>query len=216
MNTTTIKWTKAAAIATVIFIAFSIYLFLRRGYYNTYIVNKVFGSTSAILAGLTLLIGPLSRKFIKVAPYLAIRRQLGLLALVLGLAHVVVSLFSLPNKFPPAFFLNEWIPMVFGVIAILLWLYLASISTDNKIKQLGGTLWKRQQNVIGRIAFIAVYLHLVVMKYQGWINWLGGKVKVTPELANPGYPPASIFVFLLMSGIILYRIFIFAGAKINK
>lgn len=43
------------------------------------------------------------------------------------------------------------------------------------------------------------------MKYPGWIKWLNGQVKASPELANPSYPPASIFVFLIMVGVVLYR-----------
>lgn len=36
-----------------------------------------------------------------------------------------------------------------------------------------------------------------------------GEVKQTPELANPSYPPASLFVFAFMVVVIAYRLIIF-------
>ncbi len=68
------EWWKALGITTVIFIGLSLYLFLRRGYYDLYIINKVFGSTSVVLAGLTLVIGPLSGIFSGIKVFLNTRK----------------------------------------------------------------------------------------------------------------------------------------------
>src|SRR4030066_1094629 len=53
----------ALAVAAILFIALSLYLFYRRGYYDLYIANKVFAGSSAVLLGIVLLIGPGSRLF---------------------------------------------------------------------------------------------------------------------------------------------------------
>ncbi|MBI4065222.1 hypothetical protein HY409_02545 [Candidatus Gottesmanbacteria bacterium] len=201
----TARWIKSIGITGIVFLLFSLYLWLRRGYYNDYIINKVFGSTSAVVAGLTLIIGPLAHRYRLFSLFMPIRRELGLLALALALFHVYYSVFLLPNKFPVSWFINEITPITFGGIAIAIWVYVASISSNKSITALGSDSWRWRQKIAGHTAFIAVYLHLVIMKYQGWISWWQGKVKVTPELANPSFPPASTFVFLIMTVILIYR-----------
>lgn len=210
------RWVKAFITGVIIFFLFSLYLYARRGYYDLYIINKVFGSTAAVLAGLTLLAGPLSRLCRCFAPLTTIRKQLGLLGLFLALFHAVASTLFLPDKFPLTWYQNEWLPVLFGLLAIGIWLYIGSISNPQKIHQMTFDIWKKRQQTGAHIAFWAIYLHLVIMKYKGWIKWLNGQVKVSPDLANPTYPPASTFVFLIMTGVILYRLLLFALGKIKK
>ena len=179
---------------------------MRRGYYNLYIANKAFGSTAAIIAGLTLLIGPLSKKFSILGVFMTIRRQLGLTALLYGLFHIIASLLQ-AKRFPLfSWYLNEWIPVVMGIIAIGIWIYLFTISSNEKIKQIGVERWKKILSISAQIAFVAIFLHLVIMKYAGWIRWWQGLVKQTPELANPNYPPASLFVLLFIVVVVVYRV----------
>lgn len=201
-----VRWFRAITIVLVIFVLFSFYLYLRRGYYNDYIINKVLGSTSAILAGLTLIIGPLAHRNTIFARSMTIRRELGLLALATALIHVFYSVYVLSDRFPYSWFIQEITPITFGGIAIAIWMYVASISSNKSITALGSDVWRRRQKIAGHTAFIAIYLHLVIMKYQGWIRWVQGQVKQTPELANPLYPPASTFVFIIMTAIIFYRV----------
>ncbi len=182
------RWTKSLLIALIIFSLFSFYLFERRGYYNLYIANKVFGSTAAVLAGITLLF----------AKGMTIRRHLGLLAFALALIHVVLSILFLPNKFPVSWFMEEWLPITFGVLAVITWAYMAYISRNQKIKEMGSDVWKKRLSIAGQTAFVFVFFHLVVMKYEGWIIWL----------ANPNFPPASLFVLLVMLIVIAFRVYI--------
>lgn len=209
------RWIKSFLITGIVFALFSLYLYLRRGYYNDYIVNKVFGSTSAVLAGLTLVIGPLGHRYRSFALLMPLRRELGLLALASTLVHVFFSVFVLSSRFPVTWYIKEVTPISFGGIAVAIWLYIATISSNKSIKSLGTNIWRWRQKVGGHVAFIAVYLHLSMMKYQGWLKWFTGQVKPSPELANPGYPPASTFVFLIMSGVIVYRLFLIIKPK-NK
>lgn len=199
------RWIKSFLIAGIVFALFSLYLYLRRGYYNDYIVNKVFGSTSAVLAGLTLVIGPLAHRYHSFALFMSIRREVGLLALASALIHVFFSVFVLSSRFSVTWYVKEVTPITFGGIAVAIWLYIATISSNKSIKALGTNAWRWRQKVGGHVAFIAVYLHLSMMKYQGWLKWFTGQVKPSAELANPGYPPASTFVFLIMTSILLYR-----------
>ncbi len=213
MKEETDRWTKAIIITLFVFFLISLYLYLRRGYYNLYIVNKVFGSVAVVLAGFTLLIRPFSQKIEKLTQFMTIRRHLGLSAFGMAITHTVVSALFLPKKFPISWYQNEIVPIIFGLLAIFLWVYLAYISSNEKVRKMGVEIWKKHQSFFGKAAFLAIFLHLVAMKYQGWINWWNGKIKATPELANPLYPPASIFVFIFMLVVILYRIFHFLRSK---
>ncbi|MBI2611725.1 hypothetical protein HYW54_03195 [Candidatus Gottesmanbacteria bacterium] len=200
------RWFKSIVISLIIFFLFSIYLLLRRGYFNLYIANKVFGSSAVIIAGLTLLIGPVSKKIQNLAKFMTIRRHLGLIALLFAIIHTLVSFFFLPEKFPLSWYGKEIVPVFFGLLALGLWLYLAYLSENERILKMGSDLWKKHLSLGGKIAFLFVFFHLVVMKYPGWLRWFQGQTKQTPELLNPEYPPASLFVFIAMLGIIVYRI----------
>lgn len=203
------RWAKSFLITLGIFLLVSLYLYIRRGYYDVYIVNKVLGSTAVILGGITLLVGPLSKKYFSLAGYMTIRRHLGLIAMGVAVLHVAFSLLQ-QKRFPfPQWYIEEWMPVGAGIIALGLWAYLVSLSRNAKIREMGSDLWKRNLSWFSRIAFVAIFLHLVIMKYPGWIRWLQGQVRQTPELANPGYPPASLFIFLFMCVVIIYRIYTF-------
>lgn len=200
------SWVKAIGISLVIFIIFSLYLVARRGYFNFYILNKVLGSTAALLSAITLLIGPLSKRFLYFVKFTSIRKQLGLIAFGLALAHVAASL-TLQSKFPfPSWYIKEIIPILFGITALAIWTYITYISRAKKVTQLGEQVWRNRLSMAGKLSFLAIFFHLVIMKYEGWIKWFNHQVKQTPELANPSYPPASLFVFIFMLGVIIYRV----------
>jgi len=215
MNTIDLnKWGKSLMIAFVVFLILSVYLYVRRGYYDIYIINKVLGSSAVVLAGITLVIGPLSKKIQSLAKFIVIRRQLGLMAFLLALLHVIASLLQTQRFTWFSWYLNEWIPVAAGILAITVWAYMAYISRNKKIQEMGGKVWKSHLSLAGKIAFLGIFLHLTIMKYEGWIRWWSGQVKQTPELANPQYPPASLFIFAFMLIVIVCRIYI--GYKRNE
>lgn len=200
-------WASAFFIATVVFISLSLYLFTRRGYYNTYIVNKVFGSTAAILAALSLASGVLARwKPMLFAILVRVRRELGIYTWIFALLHVVTSLLFLSVRFPLSWYQGELIPFLAGSSAVLIWSLLALISDGKHRESLGPSLWVFLQTSGARLAFLFVLVHLVVMKYAGWIRWFQGLVKANPELAHPEYPPASLFVLAILLCVLFIRI----------
>lgn len=200
------RWLKAILVTFIIFAIFSVYLFARREIYNLYIVNKALASTAAVLAGLTLIIGPVSKKIASLATFMTIRRHLGLLAMGLAIVHVSLSLVQ-QNRFPfPQWYVSELIPVVFGLLVIVAWSYMTYISRNKKIEEMGVDLWKSRLSLAGKIGFIAIFLHLTLMKYPGWIRWWNGQIKASNELANPSFPPASLFVFAFALIVIVYRL----------
>lgn len=203
------RWGKSLVIFLIVFLVLSLYLFLRRGYYNLYIINKVLGSSAVIIAGLTLVVGPLSKRFSIFTGFMTIRRHLGLLAFGSAMAHVVASLVQTQRFEWFSWYLREWIPVFFGILALGTWVYMTYISRNSKIKQLGVDIWKKRLSLGGNIAFLAIFLHLTTMKYEGWIRWFNGQTRQTSELANPSYPPASLFIFIVMVLVIAYRIYLY-------
>lgn len=210
------RWVRAITIFLIIFALFSIYLYLRRGYYNIYIINKVFGSTAVVLAGITLLLGPLAKKYLYFTRFMTIRRHLGLLAFGSAVLHITASLLQTQRFHWFSWYIHEWIPVAFGLLAITAWAYMTFISRNAQIQKMGADLWKKRLSFSGNLAFLAIFLHLTIMKNQGWIKWFNGQVKKTPELAHPSYPPASIFVFLFMILVIMYRVFVFLKYRKTK
>lgn len=208
MNESITRWLRAIVISLIVVLILSVYLYLRRGYYNLYIINKVFGSTAVVLTSITLLIGPL-RSISFIAYLMTIRRHLGLSAFVFAILHVIFSLAQTERFTWFSWYGNEWIPVSFGVLALGVWVYMTFISRSSKIKEMGTEVWKKQLSFSGNLAFLAIFLHLTSMKYIGWIRWWNGEVKQTAELANPQYPPASLFIFALMLIVIVYRVFSF-------
>ncbi|MBI4062613.1 hypothetical protein HY410_01685, partial [Candidatus Gottesmanbacteria bacterium] len=181
------RWFRAFLVTLGIFVLFSFYLFIRREIYNLGIANKAFGSAAAVVAGMTLLIGPVSRMLPRFGKFLVYRRPLGVMAFLTGSIHAIISLFFIPDRFNISFFLNEWPATATGLLAIGIWFYLTSISRNEKIQQLGGSKWIMLQQRGGHIAFIAVFFHLIFLKWAGWLVWFQGKTQKTALLANPGY-----------------------------
>lgn len=208
MNESLKRWLRALTVTLIIFFIISLYYSFLRGNYSIFDMNKVLGSTAVILAGLTLLIGPL-RRIPLLVNLMVVRRQLGLLAFGIVIFHVVLSVYQSNSFVWFSWNLNEWIAVVFGIMAITIWGYMAYISRNTKIQNLGADVWKKRISIAGKLGFIAIFFHLTLIGYQDWIEWLHGGVKQTEKLVNPSFPPASFFIFLFMCAIITFRIFTF-------
>lgn len=214
------QWTIAILTGWAVFAVLSTYLFFRRGYFDLYIANKAFGSASLIVIGIVLLIGPLSRLYQKFDSWIIYRKELGIVGFAAALAHTVISLFFLPDKFAFASFfvftsLNRGlVPFLFGAGSILVFCVLTVMSFDAVIRRMDKEVWWRWQYWGVRIAFVLLFLHLVVMKYPGWISWYvqgGGK-----ELARPFMPPGSIVAGSFGLFVLLVRLAELLETKIAK
>lgn len=194
-----LRWVKAFFLVAIIFLLVFSYVAFRQGSQTLSTFNKSFASTATIVAGLTLVIGPLSKKFISLTKLMTIRRQLGLLAFGVILGHVGIVLGSLSA--------DEWIPLSFGAMALLTWCYMVFISRDSVVLQMGPAVWKKRLSFAGFLAFGVIFIHVILLQNQAWLRWFHG-AKKTAQLLHPNLAPISFFVFLLMCGVIVYRIFI--------
>lgn len=205
----------ALAVAILLFVILSIYLFYRRGYYDLYIANKVFAGLAAILLGVVLLIGPLSRLFSFPDRYVQYRKELGIVAFFLAFIHEIVSLFFLPSKFPLSGFLGtlNW-PFIFGLVATIILIGIFLISNDRAINAFGREKWWRLQYWGVRLAFILVGLHVFIMKWKGWVIWY--KVGGSDNLIYPEWPGAGLLVGWFMAFVVLVRLAEFASPKLGR
>ena len=201
MNSESInKYIKATIIALIIFLFLSFYLFLRRGYFDLYIANKVFAGTSLIVLASVLLIGSLGRLYNFFDSWLIYRKHLGIISFILAFLHSITSLFFLPNRFTLNYFLTNYFTFGLGLVALVILGYLFIISFEKFIDKMDPKKWWAYQVWGSRIAGILVFFHLVLMKYPGWLKWYqnGG----SDELVRPFMPPASIiaaaFGFLVL------------------
>lgn len=198
--------------ALPIFTFFSLYIFYRRGFYDLYIANKAFANTAAVLLGIVLLIGPLSRYFAFPDRFLQYRKELGIIAFFSALLHVIVSLFFLPHIFPVTLYKTAlyW-PFFFGMIGIIGLAILFFISNDRAANVIGRGTWWTIQNWSVRIVFALVFFHVYVMKWKGWLEWyeIGGESK----LAHPELPGGGLIAGWFMAFVVLVRLAEFGGSR---
>ncbi len=203
-----------------IFATLSLYLYLRRGYYDFYIANKAFGSTSLIVIGIVLLIGPLSRLYQRFDTWVSYRKELGIVGFALALVHTIISLFLLPDKFAFASFFKftsinrGLVPFLFGIGSIIIFFILTIMSFDAVIRRMDKAVWWRRQYWGVRAAALLLYLHIVVMKYPGWISWFtkGG----SSDLVRPFMPPGSLFAGSFGLFVLLVRLIELARVKVAR
>lgn len=205
----------ALAVAIPPYVVLSVYLFYRRGYYDLYIANKILAGVSTILFGLVLLIGVLSRYFSFPDRFVKYRKELGIVAFFLALAHGLVSFFWLPQKFPTALFLGtlNW-SFIFGLVALVILLLTFFISNDQAMKTIGRKKWWRLQYLSVRLVFLLIILHVFIMKWSGWIRWY--KVGGGPELVHPEWPGAGLLVGWFMVFVVLVRLAEYGGPKFGR
>lgn len=196
----------AFVMAAEVFAVLGLYLFARRGYFNLYIMNKVLAGVSLVLLGVVLIIGPLCTFSPRCQRYLQYRKELGILALLAGLAHGIISIWPLSARFPLASLIDHWPTTLAGILGLVLLTYLGAISNLWALQRLGTGRWWTWQRWGARISFLLVMFHLVVMKWPGWMRWFreGG----TPDLERPYLPPGSLVVAVIGAVVLLVRLII--------
>lgn len=141
-------------------------------------VSKAMAVASVVLIGITLLLGPLSRFFPNHFRHdLVYRKPLGLAGFAFGLLHGLVAFFNtyggdLLFTFSEAN--KNFLPAVYGTVALLILVALAITSTPGAIKKLGFANWKTLQRT-GYIAMVFIILHFALLGNGYFLNSTFGK-----------------------------------------
>lgn len=209
------RYGAAIAVAIPPFVILSAYLFYRRGYYDLYIANKIFAETAALLLGAVLLIGPLNRLFSLPSRFVGYRKELGITALVLALIHIISSYFFLPLKFPASQFSGTlyW-PTIFGVAAAFILSMVFLISNNRAIIALGRSKWRELQYLGARFAFVFIFLHVFVMKWESWVSWY--KIGGSKELVHPEWPGGGLLIGWFMAFVVFVRLSEFISPNFGR
>jgi DMSO/TMAO reductase YedYZ heme-binding membrane subunit len=202
-------------VAAGLFTIFLVYLSFRRGYLfdapstadMLYVPNKALAGVGVAMLAFTFLVGPITRYFKGWSFLLQIRKELGIVGAFIVIAHGAVSFFLLPKKFPQSKFNFENENFIWGVIGIALLIFLFAISFQKMIKCIGAAKWWFLQRWGLRLAIFATAMHVVPMKWSGWVKWFNEGGKVTPELAHPLMPGAGILVSLFVAWVIIVRLY---------
>jgi DMSO/TMAO reductase YedYZ heme-binding membrane subunit len=190
-----------------------LYLTARRGYFDLSIINKSLASSSLILLGIVLLLGPLARLYSRFDKWIDYRKELGILAFFLGAVHVFLSMFPLARRGPFGLYQSRPLIAYSGLLGLLIMAYLFVISFKIVEKKIGVAKWWKMQYWGVRIAALAVLFHMTVFKYSEWGKWLAGDVG---KLALPNLPPASLLVALFSAFVLLVRTSELFGARVAR
>ncbi len=204
MKTIGHRFIAAIFFGALVFGLLSLYLLLRRGYYDLYIINKAAANTGIFLLGFALLLGPLSRLYNRFDHALIYRKEVGMASFIFILGHAAISLFFLPAKFNIAYYQNHLSTLVAGLLSTVILLILFVESYKFFSKRLNPKLWWSLQNWGVRIAGLLAYFHVVAMKQPGWLVWFreGG----SKELARPYLPPGSLLGGIFFTFLIVIRL----------
>lgn len=205
----------ATLISATILVFFALYLFFRRGYLfdapptadMLYVPNKALAGTAMTLLAFTFLIGPITRYFDRFDQWLSYRKEIGIVAGFLAVAHGLVSYYLLPLKFP-----QEWIEFSSlefgaGLIGAILLVVLFVLSWKHVILLVGGGPWWFLQRWGLRAVVLLTLVHVFVMKWSGWMKWLKQGGAVTPELAHPLMPGLGLLVSLFIAWVVIVRLY---------
>tara|TARA_Y100000310_G_C20339154_1_gene648958 strand:+ start:12 stop:683 length:672 start_codon:yes stop_codon:yes gene_type:complete len=191
-------WKTAIIWGIVFFVLLSLLLYFRRFNYNLYIANKAIASAAVMLIGVSFLIGPLARFWPDTwVSKLYLRKHFGVFGFAVAVLHIIITLILLsPEQYPKLYTeagtLNataQW-SLLLGTLAILMFAVISITSIPSIERAMSKRKWLIIQRT-GYLAFLFVLIHLVQLKYKGWINldnWLNG------------LPPGSLvpFVFILI------------------
>lgn len=194
----------------------SCYLLVRRGYYfdaplsadMLFVPNKALAGVGISLLAFTFLVGPLSRYFNRFDHWVGLRKELGIVGAFFIFAHVIISYFFLPKKFPPSWYSFTSLEWAAGLAGTVLLLFLFIISFRSMIARIGPSRWWFLQRWGLRIAMLLAVIHVFDMKWAGWVKWLTkAPSAATAELANPWMPGLGLLVSMFVAWVVLVRLF---------
>jgi DMSO/TMAO reductase YedYZ heme-binding membrane subunit len=205
----------AILIATILLVLFGCYLFIRRGYLFDapptadvlYVPNKVIVGAGTVMLAFTFLIGSIVRYFERMSNWLGYRKEIGIVSGFLIFAHVIISYFFLPLKFPHSKLDLDSPEFAAGVIGIFLLVFLFIISFKKAVDLLGGNFWWFLQRWGLRLVILLTLIHVYIMKWSGWMKWIKQGGAPTAELANPWLPGLGILVMLFFTWVVIVRLY---------
>jgi DMSO/TMAO reductase YedYZ heme-binding membrane subunit len=202
----------ASLLAAVIVVFLGAYLLLRHGavYFpggtlSWRFPNQIAAGASALMFGLVFSVGPVSRSFNLLDPWLQYRKEMGIVGAYLALAHILISLFFFFPPLTPGMFLAQGGALIWASIAAVLLAILPIISLQSMMQKLGGLVWWRMQRFGIRTLVFVTLLHAIGKNGPRWVEWL------TEGSPNPSalqaLPPAGLVISLFLFWVLVVRVY---------
>ena len=199
--------------SVTVFLGF--YLFIRQGYLfsgpptvdSLYVFNKALASAGTVLIAFIFLIGPIVRYFDRFDKWLGYRKEVGIVGAFLITLHGIIVYFFLPLKSPQSEINLTSYDIAAGVIGAALLIFLFVISFKKAIDIFGAKHWWFMQRWGLRIVVLLTLIHVVGLRWQGWLKWMKQLGKQTPELANPTLPTPSLIAGIFITWVVIVRLY---------
>lgn len=190
------QYTVAGLIAAILVAAYTGYLLATGRPLELRTLNNAIANTSVVLLGITLSLGPLSRLFQVFDRYLTYRKETGIWAFLLGLAHVYLAMGPLARSGPLGFYQARPLSAYAGLVGLIIMFGLFTISIEPVKQKLGTSLWWKMQYRGVRLAAFAILIHFGVLRWSAWGEWFN----------QGGLPPASLITATVALAVLLLRL----------
>jgi DMSO/TMAO reductase YedYZ heme-binding membrane subunit len=196
------EWLLSLAIHAAGCLTMMWYMTLRQRSFSLFSFNKSLALSAVGILGLVIFLGTLQRSGLA-RGLTALRRPLSILSVIAALIHAVISLNYLPQYYNWNYFAEHWLPLLFGLGALLGFVILWITSYPHFHRIMGHETWKKYQRWLYRLLLL-VALHILFLgKAVCNIRWLENVYKAQ---ANTTVPPPSLPVLILLSIVLTIRI----------
>lgn len=165
-------------------------------------LNKSLATSTLLLLGIVLLLGPLSRIFTIFDHFLKYRKELGIMTFFTGVTHVYLAMFPLARHGPFGFYQSQPLSAYAGLVGLVIMFKLLILSHGAVERMVGTRIWWKLQYWGVRLAFLAIAFHMIVLKYAGWGTWFMsrglGSLHGAAALPPPGLLGGIFVMFVLV------------------
>lgn len=213
-------WIKTIIFSLILFIMEYLYIGVERGF-SIYTINRAFATNAFVLIGLSLGLASFTYFTKKFQNKLLYRMYLGNMGFFMALIHGGISAFFyffMSEALKPNFeFGKSWhiagglyipnqVAFLLGIIALMIFAFMALISIRYFILKLGGVRWRLLLRYLGYGGFILVMFHFLIKNFDHWIN----------PLAWHNLPPSNLILWTFWVIVVGLRLALWRSLSAKK
>ena len=167
---------RSLVISVIVFLSIMAYFVLLRGRsFDLAFSNRALAIVSVFLLGFSFILGPLARFFPQLfVSKLEYRKPLGLWGYLFAIVHILLSLLIVN----PEVYAQSRLSLVFGMLAIIIFSFVAFSSQTKSINAFGFDRWQKIQRT-GYLAYLFVILHFGLLEGGTFLTRQIGQVVLT-------------------------------------
>jgi len=172
-----------------------------------YVPNKAIANAGVMLIAFVFLIGPIIRYFDRFDKWLGYRKEIGIVGTFLLVLHGIITYFYLPLKVPKGTLDLDDLDILTGIIGAAILTFLFVISFKKAISVFGATKWWFLHKWGLRTVILLTFIHVTLLKWEGWWKWITTGGTPTASVANPLLVPVSLLIELFLLWVISVRLY---------